>query len=619
MFLFARARQTAGFYTGGIHTMGNFADQRLAALRSAMQNAGISAYLIPSTDPHGSEFLPAHYAACSWFSGFTGEGAALALTLSDAALWVDGRFFEQGEKQLSGTGIQLMRTGEPNVPSVENWLSAQLRSGGILGFDGHCVSASLAEKLQQALKPNGAAVQSIDLITPVWAEARPSEPSSECWLLTPESAGADITQKLADARRLLADAQADALAESRLDCIAWLLNLRAMDIECTPYALAFCLLSADECRLYIHTGRVSAAVRRTLEQCGVRLYNYTDFYKDCSLLSGMTVLYDPSAANYDLCRCLTGNSAITAVSAVDPLLAPKGIRNAGELSSTRQAHLQDGAAMVRFQIELERRMAGGESITEIDIDAILHRLRSAQPGFIVESFPTIAAWGANASIIHYHAEPGHCSFLEPHGLLLVDSGATYHTGTTDITRTYALGPLTAQERQSCTWVLQCHIELARAVWPDRCTGGDLDMLARQPLWQHKLDFRHGTGHGVAHVGNVHEGPQSIRPQNPTILKPGMVITDEPGLYEPGLLGVRIENELEVVEAGQSSYGRWLRFEPLTWVPYDLRTIDLNLLTNDQIDWLNEYHAQVRTRLAPLLRGDENRWLEEKTKPVPYNL
>lgn len=593
----------------------NPTNQRIAALRAAMATHGIAAYLIPSADPHGSEFLPAHYTACTWFSGFTGESATLAVTKTGSALWVDGRFFEQGEQQLAGTEITLMRMGEPGVPTPAEYFASQLQSGDVLAFDGHCVSQALALRLEAALEPVNARLQSVDLISPIWAAERPALPHSECWLLDTESAGADISAKLAEARSLLADAEADTLAESRLDCIAWLLNLRALDIECTPYALAFCLLSQSECRLYIDTSRMSSAVQAGLCAAGVTLHPYDAFYQDCAALKSGTVLYDPAAANYDLCRCLTENKAITPLAKPDPLLPVKGIRNAGELTATRQAHLYDGAAMVRFWMELERRMAGGESLTEVDIDTMLHRLRSAQPGFIVESFPTIAAFGANASVIHYQAHPGHCSYLEPRGLLLVDSGATYRTGTTDITRTYALGPLTEEEKSCCTWVLQSHIELARAVWPSRCTGGELDIIARQPLWQHKLDFRHGTGHGVAHVGMVHEGPESIRPRNPIVFKPGMVITDEPGLYEPGRVGVRIENELEVMEAGQSDYGSFLRFAPLTWVPYDLAPIDVSQLTAAQKAWLNWYHAETARRLAPLLTAEENRWLAEKTKPV----
>lgn len=589
--------------------------QRLAALRAAMAASGISAYLIPSTDPHASEFLPAHYTACSWFSGFTGESATLAVTQTGSALWVDGRFYEQGEQQLAGSGITLMRAGQPGVPTVEEYFAEALREGGVLAFDGRCVSQTLALQLEAVLAPLGGRLQSLDLVSQVWVEGRPALPASECWLLGAESAGADIAEKLAAARTLLAEAGGDLLAESRLDCIAWLLNLRALDIECTPYALAFCLLSGSFCRLYIDTSRMSDAVQAALQAAGVTLCDYGQFYADCASLPGGVVLYDPSAANYDLCQCLLHNAAITALDKADPLLPAKGIRNAGELAATRQAHLYDGAAMVRFWMELERCMAGGESLTELDIDTMLHRQRSAQPGFIVESFPTIAAWGANASVIHYQAGPGHYSYLEPRGLLLVDSGATYRTGTTDITRTYALGALTEEERNCCTWVLQSHIELARAVWPDRCTGGELDIIARQPLWQHQLDFRHGTGHGVAHVGMVHEGPQSIRPRNAVVFKPGMVITDEPGLYEPGRVGVRIENELEVIDAGQTDYGRFLQFMPLTWVPYDLNPIDLSQLTCEQKAWLNWYHAETARRLAPLLNAEENRWLAEKTKPI----
>lgn len=595
--------------------MPNLTNQRIAALRAAMAAKGIAAYLIPSADPHSSEFLPAHYTACTWFSGFTGESATLAVTQSGSALWVDGRFFEQGEQQLSGTEISLMRAGQPGVPTPEEYLAEHLHSGDVLAFDGQCVSQSLALRLEAALQPAGARLQSEDLISAIWGSERPALPRSECWLLEPESAGMTIAEKLTQARGLLAEAGADTLAEGRLDCVAWLLNLRALDIECTPYALAFCLLGQAECRLYIDSSRMSAPVQAELRAAGVTLHDYADFYADCAALQAGTVLYDPAAANYTLCECLAHNPHITPLAASDPLLPCKGIRNAGELAATRQAHLHDGAAMVRFWIELERRMANGEPLTELDIDTMLHRARSAQPGFVVESFPTIAAFGPNASVIHYQPTPSRYSALQPRGLLLIDSGATYRTGTTDITRTYAMGALTREEKDCCTWVLQSHIELARAVWPDRCTGGELDTIARAPLWQHGLDFRHGTGHGVAHVGMVHEGPQSIRPHNAVVFQPGMVITDEPGVYEPGRVGVRIENELEVVKAEQTDYSQFLRFMPLTWVPYDVSCFDLSQLTAAQKAWLNWYHAETARRLAPLLTEEENRWLAEKTKPV----
>lgn len=590
-------------------------NQRIAALRAAMNTVGVNAVIIPCSDPHGSEFLPAHYTACNWFSGFTGDSCTLVVTERESALWIDGRYFVQADEELADTEVRAMRMKEPGVPTVEEYLADALTEGQVLGFDARCLSHAMAKKLEKAVTEKGAAVKAVDVISPVWGSDRPALPATEAWLVTPENAGMEIAEKLAKARAVLDKEKSDALVEGRLDCVAWLLNLRAMDIECTPYALAFCILEKEACRLFVDSARIPAEVQDELRKAGVTLCPYDEIYAACAALESGTVLYDPAAANHALCMALTENKKITAAAKTDPLLLPKALRNEGELAATRKAHLQDAAAMVRFQMELERKLAAGEALDELDIDPILHKYRAANPDFVVESFPTISAWGPNAASMHYHAEPNHHSALGGHGFLLVDSGATYRCGTTDITRTYPVGPLTGDDVNFYTWTLQSHIEMAKAVWLDYCTGGELDTLAREPLWQHLINYRCGTGHGVAHVGMVHEGPQSLRPHNGITFQPGMIITDEPGVYETDLVGIRIENELEVVEKAENQYGKWLAFAPLTWVPIDTAAVDASQLTADQKAWLNWYHAEIARRLAPLLNEEENAWLAEKTKAI----
>lgn len=590
-------------------------DRRIASLRAAMISAGTNAVIIPCSDPHGSEFLPAHYTACNWFSGFTGDSCTLVVTENESALWCDGRYFVQADEELAGTEVRVMKMKEPGVPTVEEYLTDALSDGQVLCFDARCLSHALAQRLEKAVAKSGAAVKDMDIISPVWGSERPALPATEAWLLDDTDAGKSIADKLSAARELLAKESADALVEGRLDCLAWLLNLRAMDIECTPYALAFCILGKNICRLFIDTSRLPDAVSEALTAAGVTLCPYEDIYTACAALTVGKVLYDPAAANHALCTALADNKNIQAVAQNNPLLLAKALRNDGELVATRRAHLQDAAAMVRFQMELECRLASGEILDELDIDPILHKYRASSSDFVVESFPTIAAWGPNAASMHYHAEHGHHSIIGGHGFLLVDSGATYRSGTTDITRTYPVGPLTEDEVNYYTWTLQSHIEMARAVWLDYCTGGELDTLAREPLWQHLINYRCGTGHGVAHVGMVHEGPQSLRPHNSIIFQKGMIITDEPGVYETGLVGIRIENELEVVEKAENQYGKWLAFEPLTWVPIDTTALDASQLSADQKAWLNWYHAETARRLAPLLNEAENAWLKEKTKAI----
>ena len=402
----------------------------------------------------------------------------------------------------------------------------------------------------------------------------------------------------------------------KLDNLAWLLNLRAMDIQCTPYAMAYCYVTEDRAVLFINTKRLGAEAAAELKENGVEIAEYDDVLGFLAAeTEPQTVLADPASVNYAVYETLSNNAALTVKDEADPLLPMKGVKNETELAHNREAHLRDAVAMVRFQKELEERLAAGEELTELTVDEILHKYRSAQDKFIVESFGTIAAYGGNAAMMHYHATEADHAKLEKKGFLLVDSGATYMDGTTDITRTYPLGELTEDEKLFYTWTLQCHIDIAKAVWLNYCDGHMLDTIAREPLWQHLINYRCGTGHSVSFVGNVHEGPHALNGRNTTVFQPGMVVTDEPGVYESGVVGIRIENELECCHKADNQYGTFLAFRPLTFVPIATSPVVPGVLNKDEIAWLNAYHREVFTKLAPRLTEEERDWLAKKCAAI----
>ena len=414
-------------------------------------------------------------------------------------------------------------------------------------------------------------------------------------------------------RAELQKAGAAALAVTGLDCVGWLLNLRARDLPCTPLAVAYALVTMDACTLFIAPGRLSDADAATLAESGVTLRGYEELIDAIRALPAEEVfLVDEKITNFALYEALTAHKTVFGA---DPIFPLKGIKNETELKNIRECHIRDGIAVVRFQMDLEKALAEGKTLTEIDIDTMLQKRRAEMPGYFEDSFSTIAAYGTNAAMMHYHAEGDVNSTIEPHGFLLVDNGGQYDCGTTDITRTYPVGPLTDNERRYYTWVLQSHIDMARAVFLDYCTGFALDTFARGPVWAHKVNYRCGTGHSVGFISSVHEGPQSLRPNNPVVFKPGMTITDEPGIYETDEVGIRIENELECVSLGENQYGHWLGFAPLTLVPIATEPILVDELSRDQITWLNDYHAHVYEMLSPRLTEEEKVWLKAKCAPL----
>ena len=590
-------------------------NEKIALLRAAMKAAGANACLIPSSDPHISEYLPAHWSARRYFSGFTGSVGNLVVTETASALWVDGRYFVQAAHQLEGSEIVLQKMGVEGVPTLMEYLTDALGEGQVLAVDGMVTATSTMKELQKALAKKGASVKSVDLVEGNWPD-RPAVPASEAFLLDETYAGRSAAEKLGDLRAELAKQGAGAMVVCRLDSVAWLLNLRASDLDNTPFALAYCFVTPDDAILFINTARLPAEAAEALGRQGVRV---TDYDHLLGALTGyhhdQTVLVDEAGTNWAVYSALAGNPVFTLKAGEDPIQALKGVKNPVEIENLKNAHLRDGVAMVKFQMWLEEKMAAGEAVTEVDVDEKLMALRSEQALNIGVSFDTIAAWGANAAMMHYHATPGNCATLAPKGFLLVDCGGQYLDGTTDITRTYALGELTDNERTYYTYVLKSHIDMAKLQFLNTCTGGNLDVIARAPVWAHGIDYRCGTGHGVGFVGGVHEGPHNLRITNHTVFKPGMIVTDEPGIYEEGEVGIRIENELLCCERVKNQYGQFLGFEPVTYCPIDLTPVRPELLDADEKEWLNAFHQMVREKLTPHLSAAEAAWLAEKTKAL----
>ena len=594
----------------------NTVPERLAALRAAMKANGVDVYLIPVGDPHSSEYLPDHYTSLTYFSGFHGENSNFVVTMTESAVWADGRYFVQAEKEIAGTEIQLMRMGEPGVPTAEEYCGKVLPEGGTLGLCGLTANCALVNNLKKELEPKHGSIKTLFLEDELWVEGRPARPATPAWILPKEYAGFSPAEKLEQLRGKLKEQGCTAQLVGKLDNLAWLLNLRAMDIECTPYAMAYCYVTPSRAVLFINQARVTPEAKAELEANGVTLADYDSILDVMAAeTEPQTVLAESATVNYAVYQVLENNPALTVKDAADPLLAMKGVKNEVELAHLRESHLRDAVAMVRFQIELENRLASGEQLTELTVDEILHKYRSADDKFLVESFGTIAAYGGNAAMMHYHATPEDHAVLQRKGFLLVDSGATYMDGTTDITRTYPLGELTEDEKRFYTWTLQSHIDIAKAVWLDYCECKMIDTIAREPLWRHLINYRCGTGHSVSFVGNVHEGPHALNGRNTTLMRPGMIVTDEPGVYEAGEVGIRIENEIECYHKADNQYGTFLAFRPLTFVPIATSPIVPGVLDKEQIAWLNDYHRKVFEQLAPRLTEDERAWLAEKCAAI----
>ena len=588
--------------------------QHIDALRKVMAEEGVQAFIVPSTDPHMSEYVAPHWQAREWISGFTGSAGTVVVTTDKAGLWTDSRYFLQAAGQLEGTGIGLFKEMLPETPDIPAFLYEELQPGGTVGIDATVFSTREAEALTEELAGAGIGVKCMaDPFARIWHD-RPAMPEAPVMQYPLHYAGRSCADKLADIRQKMQESGVQVLLLSALDEIAWTLNLRGNDVHCNPVVVSYLVITENEAHYFINPQKLTCEVREYLNEYGIALHLYEDITGFLSQLQEKTVGLQPGQTNYALSMALSSTTC-SVREMPSPVALLKAVRNEQEIEGIRAAMQRDGVALVRFLMWLEQAVPqGGE--TEMSIDRKLHELRAAQPLYRGESFDTIAGYGAHGAIVHYEATPETDAPLLPRGFLLLDSGAQYLDGTTDITRTIALGPLTDDERLDYTLVLKGHIALASAVFPEGTRGAQLDVLTRMPMWQHHANYLHGTGHGVGHFLNVHEGPQSIRMQeNPVALLPGMVTSNEPGIYRAGSHGVRTENLLLTVPAGEGMFGRYLRFETLTLCPICTRGIITEMLTADEIAWLNSYHQMVYEKLSPGLNEEERNWLARATRAI----
>ena len=591
--------------------------EKLSALRKLMQERGMAAYLVVTDDFHCSEYVGDYFKARAWLSGFTGSAGTLVVTMDSAALWTDGRYFLQARAQLEGSTIDLMKVGQPGVPYIEQYLAGRLQPGDVLGFDGRTVRVSFLRSLERSLKDKGVAfVTDQDLVDEIWTD-RPAMSKRPVWELVPEFAGQTREEKLERLRKVMEEQQAQWLVLTALDQIAWTLDLRGDDVACTPVFLSYLLIGREKATLCVHKEILSGAITDELAACGVELADYDGIYGLLAALpQGDTVMVDPAGAN---CRIL-GSISAHVLEQPSPVLLMKAVKTPQEMEHVRQAHIRDGAAVCRFIRWLQESVARGNQVTELSASAKLEQFRSEAGGFLEPSFDTIMAYGPHAAIVHYSPTAESDVPMQARGLCLCDSGGQYRDGTTDITRTIPLGPLTQEEKTSYTLVLQGHLHLGAARFLYGTCGANLDYLARGPLWQRGLDYNHGTGHGVGYVLCVHEGPQSMGWKLdgkfvPQVLEEGMIISNEPGFYQAGQYGIRHEDLMLVRKGEATEFGQFLYFQTLTMVPFDTAGLDLSLMSDEEIGLLNAYHRTVYETVSPLLSGEDLAWLEKAVEPV----
>ncbi len=591
--------------------------ERLQQLRVAMVAQHLDAYLILSADPHQSEYLPDYWQGRRWLSGFTGSVGTVVITSDFAGIWVDSRYWEQAKKQLQGSGIRLMKLGHADVPGVNKWLEKHLPAGAVVGVDGHVLSLKSAKDLQESLACCQATLRTdTDLLSAIWSD-RPALPQSAIVEHVAPFAVRSRRQNLQDIREVMSTEGAQWHLISSLDDIAWALNLRGADVSYNPVFLSHLLIGADSAVLFVNKSRISPELIARLAADGVTLSDYDAIRGALAALPQQaSLLVDPARVTVGL---LGEAPSVKRIEKLNPSQRFKAIKNTDEINNVREAMAQDGAALCEFFAWFEAAMTKGEEVTELTIDEQITAARARQPHFVSPSFSTIAGFNANGAMPHYAATAEAFSQIQGDGLLLIDSGGQYLNGTTDITRVVPVGNISDDHKRDFTLVLKGMIALANAIFPEDYPAPLLDTLARAPLWAHLLDFGHGTGHGVGYFMNVHEGPQMISHRAyrfpDTEMKAGMITSDEPGLYRPGQWGIRIENLICAVPAGQSEFGRYLKFETLTLCPIDTRCIDVSLLDDQEIDWLNQYHEVVRERLAPRVSGDALAWLKQRTEAI----
>ena len=584
----------------------------LEALRDLMRSKHIDAVIIPGTDPHQSEYPSEHWKFRDYVSGFTGSNGTAVVTLDDAGLWTDSRYFLQAAEQLEGSGFTLRKENIPGEPTVLEWLGEVLDEDAVVGVDGRLFSLIEANRIEMFCAQNGFMfAPDFRAAEAIWTD-RPARPMNPAFVHDEALAGEDVDSKVSRVVDALDTADADGLLITALDEIAWLLNLRGSDVDYTPVVIAFAYVSADERVLFIDSEKVTSEVKDHLKKYGVKIKDYDDIEKFLGKISSTaTVMVDPNRVSDALGQAMICNKTYMA----SPVIALKGVKNECQIAGFRQAMLYDGAAMVRMMMWLEQNVANG--ITEMDVDRRLQQERAAYASNRGDSFHMIAGYKDHGAIVHYEATDESAYTLAPDGLLLIDTGGQYLEGTTDITRTISLGNPTAAEKHDYTLILKGHLALARAVFPKGTMGVQLDVLARGPLWNEGMTYLHGTGHGVGHFLGCHEGPQSIRMEaNPTPLELGMVTSNEPGIYKTGEYGIRTENLLLCVPAcSNEEWGEFYKFESLTLFPYDTTLMDMDMLNREEVKQINDYHAMVCERLRPLLSADEAQWLEQKCKSI----
>lgn len=584
----------------------------LEALRDLMRSKHIDAVIIPGTDPHQSEYPSEHWKFRDYVSGFTGSNGTAVVTLDDAGLWTDSRYFLQAAEQLEDSGFTLRKENIPGEPTVLEWLGEVLDEDAVVGVDGRLFSLIEANRIEMFCAQNGFMfAPDFRAAEAIWTD-RPARPMNPAFVHDEALAGEDVDSKISRVVDALDAADADGLLITALDEIAWLLNLRGSDVDYTPVVIAFAYVSEDERVLFIDSEKVTSEVKDHLKKYGVKIKDYDDIEKFLGKISSTaTVMVDPNRVSDALGQAMICNKTYMA----SPVIALKGVKNECQIAGFRQAMLYDGAAMVRMMMWLEQNVANG--ITEMDVDRRLQQERAAYASNRGDSFHMIAGYKDHGAIVHYEATDESAYTLAPDGLLLIDTGGQYLEGTTDITRTISLGNPTAAEKHDYTLILKGHLALARAVFPKGTMGVQLDVLARGPLWNEGMTYLHGTGHGVGHFLGCHEGPQSIRMEaNPTPLELGMVTSNEPGIYKTGEYGIRTENLLLCVPAcSNEEWGEFYKFESLTLFPYDTTLMDMDMLSHEEVKQINDYHAMVCERLRPLLCADEAQWLEQKCKSI----
>lgn len=588
---------------------------RIKALRKLMKDNNIDVYYIPTDDDHMSEYVASYFKSREFISGFKGSAGVVVVTSKEAGLWTDGRYFVQAENQLKGSGIKLYKQRMAGVVTHEEFIESKLPKKGILGFDGKVVNQNMKERLEKLIKSKeGSIILDRDLVGDLWLD-RPSMPSDKTFFLADKYTGESVSKKLLRIKEEMKKKNVDTLVFSVLEDVNWLFNFRGNDILHTPIVYSYALIDGDNVSLYIDSNKLDNKSKKELEKNKVNIKEYNDISSDLNNITGKTIWIDKTKLNSYLYSFIHDSNTVINSYNIAGLF--RAIKNKTQMKNLRSSHLKDGVAMTKFLCYVKNNI-GKEEMSEISVSDVLEQLRSEQDGFISLSFNTISAYKANAAMMHYSADEKSNAKLSNEGFLLVDSGGTYYDGTTDITRTIALGKVSDEEKKLYTLVLRGMLSLMRAKFLYGTTGSNLDILARGPLWSEDIDYQCGTGHGVGFVMSVHEGPQSIRwgnMPNAAIIEEGMVITNEPGVYIPNKLGIRIENELLALNGVKNEYGQFMYFEPITYCPIDLDAVDTKYMTYEEINTLNEYHKMVYEKISPYLSTKEKTWLRLQTRSI----